>query len=249
MTDVPAYLRIAAELRRQILSGELPEGAKIPSEAKLRQDYGASITTAKQVVNLLKAERLVEGRFGSGVYVRAVKRVTRRSFARNARTAGDSSTSPFARDAQAAGYEGSWESNSEPMSADAEIAKRLGIAAGDPVMRTSYRFLADGEPIQLSTSWEPLAITGGTSVELPEDGAATGVVARMDLIGIHVDEFVERVTGRSALPDELERLGLPPAATVLAVERTYLADGRAVETADIVFAGDRYRLEYRAPVE
>jgi hypothetical protein len=66
-------------------------------------------------------------------------------------------------------------------------------------MRTDYRFIADAAPVQLSTSWEPLSITGGTDVEWPEDGAAVGVVARMDRIGRRIDEFVERVTARPGL--------------------------------------------------
>jgi GntR family transcriptional regulator len=117
-------------------------------------------------------------------------------------------------------------------------------------MRTAYRFLADGEPIQLSTSWEPLAITGGTPVEWPEAGAAVGVVSRMDSIGVRVDEFVERVTARPATTQEREALGLPArGANLLAIERTYLAGGVPVETADIVFPGDRYELVYRVPVD
>jgi DNA-binding GntR family transcriptional regulator len=47
------------------------------------------------------------------------------------------------------------------------IAEQLHIEQGDPVMRTSYRFFADNEPVMLSTSFEPLAITGGTPVEQP----------------------------------------------------------------------------------
>ena len=31
-------------------------------------------------------------------------------------------------------------------------------------MRRDYEFLADGRPIQLSYSWQPLAITGGTPI-------------------------------------------------------------------------------------
>ncbi|MCE3029215.1 hypothetical protein [Streptomyces sp. CMSTAAHL-2] len=31
-------------------------------------------------------------------------------------------------------------------------------------MRRDYGFLADGQPVQLSYSWEPLAITGGIPI-------------------------------------------------------------------------------------
>ena len=110
------------------------------------------------------------------------------------------------------------------MAADADIARRLAIALGDPVMSTRYLFLADDEPIQLSHSREPLAVTGGTPVEWPEDGATVGVVARMDLIGVRVDESVERITARPAIAIEAQELRLPARAPlVFVIERTYYA--------------------------
>ena len=87
-------------------------------------------------------------------------------------------------------------------------------------------------------------------MEWPEDGAAVGVVARFDHIGVQIDGCTERVTARSARPEEIDALGLPlRGAYVLVIERTYYAGERAVETADIVFPGDRYELVYRFPVE
>jgi hypothetical protein len=38
-------------------------------------------------------------------------------------------------------------------------------------MRTRYTFLADGEPVTLPTSWEPLALTEGTPIMFPEEDA------------------------------------------------------------------------------
>ena len=245
----PAYLRIAAELRARISGGDLAPGAKLPSESQLMRQYGVSRTVAKWAVAVLKGQGLVEGRRGSGVYVRRVARLVRESHGRSLRT-GQGPTSPFARDAARAGRRARWEHESRHATADARIAARLAIEPGAPVMHTRYRFLADDEPIQVSESWEPLAITGGTTVEWPESGAVAGVVARMDTIGVRIDEFTERVTARPALPDESAALALPRGgAYVLVVERTYHVAGSPVETADIVFPGDRYELVYRVPVD
>ncbi len=116
-------------------------------------------------------------------------------------------------------------------------------------METDYRLLSDGQPIQVSRSWEPLAITGGTPIELPEDGPLVGVIARMDNIGQHVDLVVEKVTARAATPAEVDRLDLPQRnASVLVIERTHYVNGTPVEACDIVFPGDRYELTYRIPV-
>jgi len=75
-------------------------------------------------------------------------------------------------------------------------------------------------------------------------------VARFDHIGIRIDRCTERVTARAARPDEIDALGLPVrGAYVLVIERTYHADRGPVETADIVFPGDRYELVYRFPID
>jgi GntR family transcriptional regulator len=247
--ETPAYLRIAGDLRAAILSGDLEPGAKLPSETKLMAQYGVSRTVAKWAISVLKGEGIVEGRRGSGTFVRSVQRLVRHAHGRGQRAAGGS-TSPFARDADRVGQRGAWRHQSERVVADMDIARRLGIQAGDPVMSTRYVFLADGEPIQLSHSREPLAVTGGTPVEWPEGGAAVGVVARMDLIGVRIDESVERITARPAIAMEAKELRLPDRAPlVFVIERTYYAAGVPVETADITIPGDRYELVYRIPID
>ncbi len=117
-------------------------------------------------------------------------------------------------------------------------------------MKTTYRYFAGKQPIQLSTSWEPLSIIRGTPVEYPEDGPLVGVIPRMDSIGQRISEVVEKVTARAAVPDETERLQLrADSAYVIAIERTYFAGEKPVETCDIIFPGDRYELTYRIPVK
>lgn len=249
MAKTPAYLAIAAELRAEIQSGALAAGAKLPSETALMTRFGVSRTVAKWTISVLKGEGLVEGRAGSGVYVRSARRLVRQAHGRDMR-ASQSPTSPFARDAACAGQQASWEHDSHHDLADDLIAVRLGVEPGAPVMRTAYRFLSDGDPIQLSTSYEPLSVTGGTPVEWPEAGAAVGVVARMDAIGVHVDEFEERINSRPASDAEAEALGLPGRpADVYEITRTYYAAGAPVETADIVLPRGRYELVYRIRVD
>jgi DNA-binding GntR family transcriptional regulator len=234
----PAYLRIAADLRERISSGELGPGARLPTESRLMADHGVSRTVAKWAISVLKSEGLVEGRRGSGVYVRAERQLTREA--------------SYRHDPGHAAAGGAWEHDSAHDVADERIAVRLGIEPGAAVMRTVYRLLAGGGPIQLTTSWEPLGVTGGTPVEWPEAGragGAVGIVARMGVLGLRVDEFVERVTARPARAGERAALALPArGGHLLAIERTHLAGGVPVETADIALPADRYELHYRVPV-
>lgn len=236
------YLDIAEALRERI-SG-LPAGTKLPSVAELGREFNVSPSVCARAYSVLVQDGLVISRHGAGHYVRGndapgllVRRHRRRS-----------EDSPFAQGAAEQGSEGTWRHESVTAAADARTAARLRIGEGDPVMRTEYVYLADGQPVQLATSWEPMAVTGQSMIVLPEAGpyAGVGVAARMRVIGIEVGEPVERVRARSATRAEAQQLGVNPAAPVLAIERTYFdqASGRPVETADIVMRGDRWVAVY-----
>ncbi|MEW9548151.1 GntR family transcriptional regulator [Nonomuraea sp. NPDC050783] len=243
----PRYVRIADQLRARITSGELAEGDRLPSIPELVREHGIASNTAQRALGILVTEGLAEARSGSGTYVRARPAVRRliRSWNRNARGG-----SPFAADMANQGQSGSWDYDSRTAFAPEEVRRRLalGEATGDDpdVIRTHYVFRADGRPVMLSTAWEPLELTRGTPVVLPEDGphAGKGVVERMRQIGVQVTHAAEVVSARNATVDEAGRLDIRPPAIVLTIERTYYADGRPVETADIVIPVDRYQVLY-----
>ncbi len=62
--------RVYATIKAQILSGELPTGHKMESTRQLEEKYGISYGTLNTIVNMLKAEGLLVGYQGDGVYVR-----------------------------------------------------------------------------------------------------------------------------------------------------------------------------------
>ncbi|GAA2281999.1 GntR family transcriptional regulator [Streptomyces atrovirens] len=246
--EQPAYLRVAGDLRKKIVDGRLPPHTRLPSQARIREEYGVSDTVALEARKVLMAEGLVEGRSGSGTYVRerpVPRRVARSGF-RPERGA-----TPFRQEQADAGVRGTWESSSEQAEAPGAVAERLGIEPGDRVMRTKYLFREAGEPVMLSTSWEPLALTGRTPVMLPEEGplGGMGVVERMRAIDVIVDNVTEEVGARPGLAEELVLLGGVPGHVVLVIERTYFASGRPVETADVIIPADRYRAAYHLPVK
>jgi DNA-binding GntR family transcriptional regulator len=198
--EQPAYLRVASDLRRKIVDGALPPHTRLPSQARIREEYGVSDTVALEARKVLMAEGLVEGRSGSGTYVR--ERPVPRRVARSGYRAAAGSN-PFRQEQADGGAHGTWESSSEQTEAPPEIAARLGIEPGDRVMRTRYVFR----------------------------------VAQED------------VGARPGLAEELMTLGGVPGHVVLALERTYYASGRAVETADVVVPADRFRISYHLSVK
>lgn len=149
------------------------------------------------------------------------------------------------------GRRGTWESRTDAkVPAPAEIAARLGLVEGDLCVRTAYEFFADGKPVQLSTSWEPYGITGGTIVVLPEGGphAGRGVVNRMAEIGITVSHFTEHPEPRHITDEEATLLGVQRGSLVTHVRRTYFSDELAVETADLIIPAGVCELVYEVSI-
>ncbi|GLY21836.1 winged helix-turn-helix domain-containing protein [Micromonospora sp. NBRC 101691] len=64
-----AYLQVARDIREQISSGRLKPGDKLPSFSALCEHYDVSNTVIRAAMLLLKAEKLIDGRQGKGVYV------------------------------------------------------------------------------------------------------------------------------------------------------------------------------------
>ena len=65
----PIYVQIAEEIRTQILSGELAEGARLTSTTEYATRYRINPATANKAVALLVDEGLVVKRRGIGMFV------------------------------------------------------------------------------------------------------------------------------------------------------------------------------------
>lgn len=65
----PKWVELADRIREQIKSGELAPGDKLPSTSQLCQIYGVSSIVVRNAMITLKAEGLVVGVPGVGVFV------------------------------------------------------------------------------------------------------------------------------------------------------------------------------------
>ncbi|WP_371653935.1 MULTISPECIES: GntR family transcriptional regulator [unclassified Streptomyces] len=249
MREQPPYLRVAEILRQRIADQEWTPGDKLPSRGQLAEECHVGENVIRRAQELLISQGVLEGRAGSGTYVAEPRQRVRmvRSQYREQRGG-----SPFDADMSALGKRGAWESRSDAkVPAPAEIAERLGITEGALCVRTTYEFLADAKPVQLSTSWEPYELTAGTLVVLPEGGphAGKGVVDRMAEIGITVSHSVEQPEPQLATAEEAQLLGVQKGALVTHIQRTYYSDdNRPVETADIIVPAALCEIVYEVPV-
>lgn len=66
---IPAYYRLAEDIKQQIETGILKDGDLIPTEAKLGEQYGISRMTVRQGIALLSEAGLIETIKGKGSFV------------------------------------------------------------------------------------------------------------------------------------------------------------------------------------
>ena len=67
--EIPVYAFIKRELKNQIESGELPEGARLASEHELARQYNVSRNPTRQAMRDLELEGYIVRRPGSGSFV------------------------------------------------------------------------------------------------------------------------------------------------------------------------------------
>jgi GntR family transcriptional regulator len=236
------YERVASVLRDRILAGDLGPGAKLPTQEAVSGQFGVSRIVARRALDLLETEGLIDRIQGGGAYVRRYRPLLRRSALHYRSDPG----APFAEESMATERVPRYAHRTHPDRAGPEIAQRLRIQLGDPIMRTLYTSYADDQPLMTVDSFEPLAITKGTPIERPEEGPlmGAGLVDRFTSLNLRPTAVVERLRSRMPRPSEVETLELRPGTPVTAIVRTTWCGDTPVETADILLAADQYELEY-----
>ncbi|SEP51052.1 GntR family transcriptional regulator [Amycolatopsis saalfeldensis] len=246
---MPEYLyeRVADALREKIVSGDLQPGDRLPSQEALSDDFGVSRIVAREALDVLENEGLIDRVQRLGAFVRRYQPLVRRSEQHYRTNPG----APFAEEALAAERIPRYSHKTYPDRASADIAHRLKIPAGSDVMRTDYTSYANDEPMMLTHSYEPLEITRGTPIERPEEGVlmTAGLVDRFTAIGLRPTRVVERLRSRMPRPSETETLKLRKGTPVVIIARTTFSDETPVETADILLDAHRFELEYVLRVE
>jgi GntR family transcriptional regulator len=247
LADAPPYRQIADQLRRAIQHGDLEPGARVPSEAELIEHYGVARMTVRQAVAELKAEGLVIAEHGRGVFVRSRPTVRRLASDRFARRHRESGKAAFLAESESLGTPGVDQLEVAQITAPQRVAEQLKLRKQSKVVCRDRRYLIYDIPVELATTYVPLAIARGTLITSQDTGPG-GVYARIEEAGHRLGSFTEEVGARMPTPVERRRLSLPEGTPVITVMRiAYDVDSRPVEMTDTVKSAPSYVLEYSFP--
>ncbi|MBT2879963.1 GntR family transcriptional regulator [Streptomyces albidoflavus] len=241
--------RIAADLRAQILSGDLAPASALPSTAQLKKRFDASNATIQKALQLLKSEELVVGRAGASVTVRARRQRTVRPSSYLAAGASGTPSRWLAETDDEAPPARSELLDVAECVPPADVRAVLGTGEPDLAVRRRQLLLLGEEPAELVTAYYPAALARGTALAVRRKirGGAPAVLAEL---GVPPHRCVDRVTARVPTQEEHRLLRLPSSVPVLRTLRVaFSADGMPVEATVMVKAGHLYELEYGFGVE
>ncbi len=239
----PRVHEIASDLRVRIDSGEFTPGDKLPSTRELSIQYDISAQAIARVISQLKADGLVEGRQGAGVFVRAWRPLVYRpqsEFRRKPPT-----VDIFTNLLESEGRDGGQSIEVETCLPSEPIRRRLQLAEGERVAvrrRTSY---VDGqEPFATDDSYVPLKLVEGSEWMTP-GSVERGTNQVLAELGRRLVRALDEIYVRMPKPEEVERLKLPAGTPVAELVSTgHDRDGRPVQVTSCILPGDRHVVVY-----
>jgi GntR family transcriptional regulator len=244
-SDRPLALQLADLLRAEIREGRRRPGSQLPTESEFQHAYGVSRTTVRSALATLAGEGLVLTRKGFGSYVRDRPPLRRVSSTHRHASHRDSGKPEFDTEAIAQGLVPSRRmlmTGRGP--APADIAAWMGVELGDEVVIRQRLQLLDGVPAVISASYYPLWVAGGTRLESPV-ALPEGPDNLIERLGHGFARGMELLRARMPTPDEARLLELDPGVPVVRMLHIdYDPQGRTLQVADDMYAGDRHEFAF-----
>jgi len=232
----PLYFRIQEMLRGQIASGQLAEGARLPSESELADKFETTRGTVRQALAHLTFEALIVRRMGLGTFV-ATRPIESRIEAQRPRSFEEQMEETGARISfRLIGFD------AEP--ASAAVAAALELAQGALIYRMRRLRLVEGEVIGI----EDRSMLERIGAGIPASALATqSAVAMTEMaLGTALGGMTVSVGAMAAQAELAHLLGVRSGSPVLVRSHSFFDQGgRAILVGESVYRGDKYRFTYR----
>lgn len=231
----PQYRQIESALRRRIAS--LPPGARLPSDTQLRAEFGVSRMTARNAMQQLAEDGLIERQPGRGSFVaeapahRQANRLM--TFTHEMIRTGRSPSSVV--------LDRSIRPSTANESAD------LGIPLRQPIVHLRRLRRADGLPVAIEST-VLLGICAGPV--MAADLGSESLHETLRRAGIVLRRGTGTIAAAAASAEDARLLETRPGDPLL-VERRVISDGhgRRIEATESLYRADRYGLVVRFDVE
>ena len=228
---VPRYHQIAQALRDKIGEGRIAAGERLDNQRRLAMDFGVTLMTLRQALEVLERDGLITRRHGLGTFVTAPSVdydiLHFRAFAGDLTAVGENVATRFLR--------------TQAARADRHAARELGLAPGARVFVLERLRLVDGHPTSFQLSHLPAA--------LGEE------VARVDLavtplrqvlafkLGIEITGARETVSAETLPARAARELGCAPGVPCFRSDRVSTdAESRPIVYDRVFIPGDRFRI-------
>ena len=207
----PLYQQIKSLILQSLQAGEWKPGEAIPSEIDLAARFRVSQGTVRKAIDDLAAENLVVRRQGKGTFVAThAERHVQYRFLRLLPDSGDASV------------EGPAERhiiNCKHVRASAEVARTLGLRAGDAVVQTLRILSFVGVPTILEEIWLPgQAFKGLTAEQMTNYPGPTYAMLEVDF-GVRMVRAEEKIRAVLPDPEQAALLQVTCSTPLLSVER------------------------------
>jgi len=228
-SPIPYYIQVKDRLKEQISQGLLKYGDQLPGEPTLCQLFSVSRTVIRQALAELEQEGFVSRRKGIGTFISEPEVYEKLS----------EDLTGFYQDMKVRGrIPFSQMLKQEITSADPEVAKKLKIEPGYPVLRLYRLRYVDHEPIVLTDTYLPGNLVPG--------------LEKMDLSTVSLYEILEKqfglVVARShrtigatvANDHQADLFKIGKGDPLIVIDNiTYTADGTPIEYYHGLYRGDR----------
>jgi GntR family transcriptional regulator len=228
---IPMYHQIAQSLRERIAEGRPASGERLDNQRSLAREFGVTLMTLRQALEVLERDGLITRRHGLGTFVASpivdYDILHLRTFAGDLSAKGERVSTRFL--------------GSRFTVADRRVSRELGLGARARILALERLRLVSGRPMSFQVSFLPAAI--GEEVA-KADLAVTPLRQALSFkLGVEITAARETVSAVPLEADAARHLGCRPGIPAFRSDRVSVGpDGSPVVYDRVFIPGDRFRI-------